>query len=61
MLWSLATRHAIREGEFDLRSGLAYLDDEAAEYWAERLNEAEHSDPKQLNPNGWVVAAFRVA
>ena len=41
VLWSLAIRHAILHAEFDIRAGLAYLDDEAAAYWTERLDDAE--------------------
>lgn len=60
-LWSLAIRHAILYGEFDLRAGLDLLEDESATYWSERINEAETSEPGHFNPNGWVVAAFQAA
>ncbi len=60
-LWSLAIRRAILDAELDLRNGLAYLDAEAAEYWTERIDEAEQSEPKRFRPNGWVVAALQAA
>ena len=60
-LWSLAIRHAVLEGELDLRAGLAHLDAEAAAYWAERIDEAEQLPPARFAPNGWVVAALQAA
>ncbi|KRA32510.1 MULTISPECIES: ADP-ribosylglycohydrolase family protein [unclassified Nocardioides] len=60
-LWSLAIRHAILDGEFDLRAGLDLLEAEAAEYWSERITEAETHPPTRFTPNGWVVAAFQAA
>ncbi len=61
VLWSLAIRRAVVDGELDLRGGLRYLDDEAVAYWTERIDEAETSDPKRFNPNGWVVSALQAA
>ena len=61
VLWSLAIRHAILHGEFDIRAGLAHLDDEAAAYWTERIDEAETSEPGRFRPNGWVVTALQAA
>ncbi|MFZ2240697.1 MAG: ADP-ribosylglycohydrolase family protein [Gordonia amarae] len=61
VLWSLAIRRAIVDDVLDLRDGLRYLDDEAVAYWTERIDEAETSDPKRFNPNGWVVSAFQAA
>lgn len=60
-LWSLAIRHAILEAEFDLRAGLGYLDDEAAAYWTDRIDEAENSEPARFRPNGWSVTALQAA
>lgn len=61
VLWSLAIRHAVLHAEFDLRAGLAHLDTDAAAYWAERLDEAETSEPGRFRPNGWAVAALQAA
>ncbi|TWH04161.1 ADP-ribosylglycohydrolase [Nocardioides sp. J9] len=61
VLWSLAIRHAVMEGELDVRVGLDLLDDDAARYWASRIDEAEVRRPGHFNPNGWVVAAFQAA
>lgn len=60
-LWSLAIRHAILHAELNVRAGLAHLDDEAATYWTERLDEAEHFDPRHFRPNGWAVTALQAA
>lgn len=61
VLWSLAVRHAILYAELDVRAGLVYLDDRAAAYWTERIDEAERSDPGRFRPNGWAVAALQAA
>ena len=60
-LWSLAIRHAVLEGEYDVRSGLAHLPVEAHEFWTARLDEAETSEPGTFNPNGYVVTALQAA
>ena len=60
-LWSLAIRCAVVEGTLDLRSGLDYLDPEAARYWSERIDEAESADPARFRPNGGVVVALQAA
>ena len=59
-LWCLVIRHAVLTGDLDVRVGLSYLD-EAADYWAERLDEAERQDPSTFSPNGWVVTALQAA
>lgn len=61
VLWSLAIRHAVLEGEFDVRVGLPQLDPAAAEFWVEHLDEAERSEPGRFQPNGWVVTALQAA
>lgn len=61
VLWCLAIRHAVLFGEFEIRAGLDHLDDEAAAYWDERLDEAEVGPPSRFNPNGWVVSALQAA
>ena len=59
-LWCLAIQHAVLTGELDVRVGLPLLG-EAADYWTERLDEAERLDPSRFNPNGWVVTALQAA
>lgn len=62
VLWSLAIRHAIVHGEFDLRSGLAHLDKATArDYWSARIDEAEDHPPSRFVNNGWVVEALQAA
>ena len=61
VLWSLAIRHAILHADFDIRAGLDYLDDEGVEYWRERFDDAEQSEPGRFTPNGWAVAALQAA
>ncbi|HVK29603.1 MAG TPA: ADP-ribosylglycohydrolase family protein [Nocardioides sp.] len=61
VLWSLAIRHAIVEGELDVRVGLDLLPAEAAASWLARIEEAESSEPGRFRPNGWVVAASATA
>lgn len=61
VLWSLAIRHAVLHAELDLRAGLAHLDPAEADYWSDRIDEAEQSEPGRFNPNGWVVAALQAA
>ncbi|GAA4129704.1 ADP-ribosylglycohydrolase family protein [Nocardioides fonticola] len=61
VLWSLAIRHAVLHEELDLRSGLAFLTPEAADFWSARIDEAESGPPSRFRPNGWVVAAFQAA
>lgn len=61
VLWSLAIRHAILHGEFDVRSGLAHLDPSDATYWSERIDEAEAGPPERFRPNGWTVTALQAA
>lgn len=61
VLWSLAIRHAILHGEFDVRSGLDYLSAAQAVRWGRLIDEAEELDPGIFTPNGWVVTAFQAA
>lgn len=61
VLWSLAIRHAVVEGELDVRLGLDLLDADAVAFWSARIEEAETRDPGTFRPNGWVVAAFQAA
>ncbi|APH01186.1 hypothetical protein ASJ30_06210 [Janibacter indicus] len=61
VLWSHATRHAVLEGELDVRVGLPYLSDEAQDFWAARIDEAESREPATFTPNGYVVTALQAA
>lgn len=60
-LWSLAIRHAVLEGEFDVRSGLDLLPVGARGFWTERIDEAEAQAPGTFSPNGYVVTALQAA
>lgn len=60
-LWSLAIRHAIVHGELNVWAGLSHLDEAAAAYWTERLDEAETVPPSRFRPNGWAVTALQAA
>ena len=60
-LWSHAIRHAVLEGELDVRVGLQYLSGEAQDFWTERIEEAESREPATFTPNGYVVTAFQAA
>jgi ADP-ribosyl-[dinitrogen reductase] hydrolase len=61
VLWSLAIRHAIREGELDLSGQLDALPAERRDRWAARIVEAEASRPSDFAKNGWVVHALQGA
>lgn len=60
-LWSHAIRHAVLEGELDVRVGLPYLSEEAQAFWTERIEEAESREPATFSPNGYVVTALQAA
>jgi ADP-ribosyl-[dinitrogen reductase] hydrolase len=61
VLWCLAIRHAVLSGELDARVGLPYLAAGRASAWADRLEVAEHSRPRDFAHNGWVVEALQAA
>lgn len=61
VLWSHAIRHAVLEGELDVRVGLPYLSDEAQDFWTARIDEAESLAPATFSPNGYVVTALQAA
>ncbi|MGB8020426.1 MAG: hypothetical protein WCF04_04295 [Candidatus Nanopelagicales bacterium] len=61
MLWSLAIRHAVLTGEFDVRDGLEWLRADRRDVWAARIDEAEANPPAYFHKNGWVVHAFQAA
>ncbi|MEK4240500.1 ADP-ribosylglycohydrolase family protein [Janibacter sp. FSL W8-0316] len=61
VLWSHAIRHAVLEGELDVRVGLPYLSDEGHDFWTARIDEAESREPATFSPNGYVVTALQAA
>ncbi|WP_433955905.1 ADP-ribosylglycohydrolase family protein [Janibacter indicus] len=61
VLWSHAIRHAVLEGELDVRVGLPYLSDEGHDFWTARIEEAESREPATFTPNGYVVTALQAA
>lgn len=61
VLWSQAVRHAILDGELDVRVGLAHLEPDDVETWTRLIDEAEQGEPGRFRPNGWVVTAFQAA
>lgn len=61
VLWSHAVRHAILDGELDVRIGLPRLAPDDAEAWTRLIEEAEQDEPGRFRPNGWVVTAFQAA
>lgn len=61
VLWSQAVRHAILDGELDVRVGLPHLEPDDAAAWTRLIEEAEHDEPERFRPNGWVVTAFQAA
>lgn len=61
-LWTSATAHAVRNGNFDgLRLAVDRLPSHREEYWSALLNHAETVEPHQIAHNGWVVAALQAA
>lgn len=61
LLWSVAIRHAITHGEFNIRAGLENLQHGARAYWRKIVDEAETNPPESFTPNGWVVTALQAA
>ncbi|GAA1730578.1 ADP-ribosylglycohydrolase family protein [Brachybacterium phenoliresistens] len=61
VLWSLAIRRAILDGQLDLRAGLTQLPARRLDLWAGRIAEAEAHLPWEFANNGWVVAAMQAA
>ncbi|NHN54668.1 ADP-ribosylglycohydrolase family protein [Calidifontibacter sp. DB0510] len=61
VLWSLAIRHAIVNGDSDMRVGLEALPSTRRGRWAGLITEAETRAPEHFTPNGWVVTAFQAA
>ena len=61
VLWGLAIRHAVLEGELELRVGLDTLAPGCRELWLARIEHAEHRVPSDFPRNGWVVQALQGA
>ncbi|WP_109688886.1 ADP-ribosylglycohydrolase family protein [Branchiibius hedensis] len=61
VLWSLAIRHAILHGEFDIRGGLAFLPASSRDYWTGLIDEAETKPPSTFRANGSAMGAFQAA
>ncbi|MWB99333.1 ADP-ribosylglycohydrolase family protein [Agromyces seonyuensis] len=63
VIWSLAIRHAVLTGEFDVRGPVGALPTDRRALWHERLDAAEASGhPRDIpGDNGWVVAALQAA
>lgn len=61
VLWGLAIRHAVLEGELDIRVGLDALPADREDLWSARLDEAERKRPSEFPRNRWVVQALQGA
>jgi ADP-ribosyl-[dinitrogen reductase] hydrolase len=61
VLWGLAIRHAVLEGELDMRVGLDALPPARRQLWSARLVHAEGRQPRDFTRNGWVVQALQGA
>jgi ADP-ribosylglycohydrolase len=61
LLWCLAIRHAVLTGHLDVRVGLGLVPDERRAAWAQRLDVAETSRPRDFTRNGRVVEALQAA
>ncbi len=61
-MWSYAIRHAALTGSFGgVRGYLDVAAPEAADFWGQRLDEAETGEPADFGNNGWVVHALQTA
>lgn len=61
VLWSLAIRHAVLHGAFELRAGLGRLPADRRDLWSARIDAAETEPISAFPKNGWVVHAFQAA
>jgi ADP-ribosyl-[dinitrogen reductase] hydrolase len=61
ILWTVAIRHAVLTGEFDIRQGLENITPYYRDRWIQRINQAQDNPPAIFRPNGWVVTAFQAA
>jgi ADP-ribosyl-[dinitrogen reductase] hydrolase len=61
-LWCLMIRQAVLTGSLDdVRPNIDLLPEASRALWAERLDEAEVSEPGVFQSNGWVVEALQAA
>lgn len=61
-IWTYAIHHALVHGTLDgPRAALGYLPGHRADYWSERLDEAETRPVASFERNGWVVEALQAA
>ncbi|USQ79199.1 ADP-ribosylglycohydrolase family protein [Ornithinimicrobium faecis] len=61
VLWCEAIRIAVIDGRLDLAGGLDLLPDERRDQWARWIAEAESSDPRVFDRNGFTVTALQAA
>lgn len=62
VLWSVAIDRAVRTGRLDgVRDGIELLAPARQGQWSDVLNEAEHKEPADFSPNGYVVHALQAA
>lgn len=61
VLWSLAIRSAILNGELDIKVGLPFIPEARAARWLSLIDEAEGNVPSFFAHNGWVIHAFQAA
>ncbi|WP_204249202.1 ADP-ribosylglycohydrolase family protein [Frondihabitans sp. PAMC 28766] len=61
VIWCLAIRRAIVDGELDVRSGIDALPSDRRQRWHDLLDVAEASQPRDFTSNGWVVEAVQGA
>lgn len=62
VLWNLAQRRAIVDGEFDLTTGLAYLPVARQSAWEQAVTQAEIGSPEDFAiHNGWVSQTLKTA
>lgn len=60
-IWTAAIRHAVLTGEIRIHRGVAFLDKDRRDLWAERLAVAEDSSPSDFPNNSWVVHGLQGA
>lgn len=61
-LWSHAIGQAVRTGTFSgVRGYLDLVGGPVADFWTQRLDEAQSADPQSFSKNGWVVHALQTA
>jgi ADP-ribosyl-[dinitrogen reductase] hydrolase len=61
VLWGLAIRHAVLDGELNLRAGLDALPEERRSGWAERISAAENPLEEKATGAGSAVTALQHA